>query len=346
MTGATVERSPQAKSEPSPGSRERHPRLAFVGVGWIGRSRMEALVRSGSGDVAAIVDPLPQMASDARLLAPQAAVFTSIEDALHQGYDGIVIATPSALHAEQAVRAMEAGHAVFCQKPLGRNHQETARVIDTAKRNDVLLGVDFSYRYLDAIAAMRPHIAEIGDIYAVNAVFHNAYGPDKAWFYDASLSGGGCLMDLGIHLVDMVLWLLEYPSITAVNGSLLRKGLPVRDRDDVEDYASALLTLDNRTNVSLACSWGLPLGCDAFIEVSLFGTEGGVSLRNVNGSFYDFAAHRYRGTRCELLHQPPDDWGGKALVAWADELARDNRYSPAMDSVVQVASVIDAIYSA
>jgi predicted dehydrogenase len=48
-------------------------------------------------------------------------------------------------------------------------------------------------------------------VFAVDLVFHNAYGPDKPWFYDPELSGGGCVMDLGVHLVDLALWSLDFP---------------------------------------------------------------------------------------------------------------------------------------
>src|SRR5205823_9344721 len=114
--------------------------------------------------------------------------------------DGIVIATPSALHASQCLAALERGFAVFCQKPLGRNERETRAVVEAARRADRLLGVDFSYRTLGGAEAIRELIrsGSLGRIYAIDAVFHNAYGPDKAWFRDREQSGGGCVMDLGI----------------------------------------------------------------------------------------------------------------------------------------------------
>ncbi|MFY0581591.1 Gfo/Idh/MocA family protein [Cystobacter fuscus] len=125
----------------------------------------------------------------------------SLEALLDLGLDGVVIATPSAFHAEQSVRALERGVAVFCQKPLGRTQEEVRRVVDAARAADRLLGVDLSYRFTTGMRRLRECIQSgaLGDIHAVNLVFHNAYGPDKAWFYDPRLSGGGCVMDLGIH---------------------------------------------------------------------------------------------------------------------------------------------------
>src|SRR5205085_415527 len=122
--------------------------------------------------------------------------------------DGLVIATPSASHAVQARAALERGIAVFCQKPLARTAAETASVVEAARAANRLLGVDLSYRHTEAmrhIGALA-RSGELGDIYAIDLVFHNAYGPDKAWFRDVKLSGGGCVIDLGTHLVDLALW--------------------------------------------------------------------------------------------------------------------------------------------
>ena len=96
--------------------------------------------------------------------------------------------------------------------------------------------------------------------------------------------------------------------------------------------------------VTLACSWRLPVGDQAQIEASFYGTEGGLGLRNVDGSFYDFRAERYRGTTRECLHAPPDAWGGRAAVAWAQRLAVNPTYNPEIERLIAVAEVLDAIY--
>ena len=96
------------------------PRVGFLGVGWIGRHRMEAIVQDGAVEVAAIADASPQVAAEAGRLAPDAPLVSTLDELLDLGLDGVVIATPSAMHAEQSIRALERGAAVFCQKPLGR----------------------------------------------------------------------------------------------------------------------------------------------------------------------------------------------------------------------------------
>ena len=257
------------------------PRVALAGLGWIGRHRMNAAVDAGLAEAAYTCDVDTPLTFD---------------DLLRSDGDAIVIVTPSAMHAEQAIAALERGKAVFCQKPLGRNAEETRRVVEAARANDRLLGVDLSYRNTAAMRAVRTLIPELGHIYATDLVFHNAYGPDKPWFYDARQSDGGCVIDLGIHLVDLALGLLG-GRVTNVHARLHHHG-----GHDVEDFAAAMMDVSGATE-QLACSWNLSAGRDAEIRAVFYDTN-----------------------------------------AWTAQLARSNRFDPAIGHVVDVAEVLDAIY--
>lgn len=114
--------------------------------------------------------------------------------------------------------------------------------------------------------------------------------------------------------------------------------------EPVEDYALATLELEVGTAVQLSCSWRLPAGCDAVISASFYGTNGGAAFRNVDGSFYDFIAERYRRTARERLASPPDDWSGRAVIEWAARLAKSNRYDGQAEQFEAVARVVDQIY--
>jgi predicted dehydrogenase len=323
----------------------RKPRLGFLGVGWIGRNRMEAIVRSGNAEVAAIVDAAPEVARKALESAPGARVVAGFSALLEEDLDGIVIATPSALHAEQSIAALRRGLAVFCQKPLGRTEQEVRAVVDAAQKADRLLGVDLSYRFTRAVEAIRARFHELGQVYAAHLAFHNAYGPDKPWFYDVQLAGGGCVMDLGIHLVDLAMWLLDAPPVVRVASVLSKGGRRLRGREAVEDYGAAQIELATGCSIQLACSWHLAAGLDCLMEASFYGTQGGASFTNVNGSFYDFRAELFRGTTREVLVEPPDAWGGRAAADWAGRLAAGQRFDTDANDLVAVAATLDRIYS-
>ena len=326
----------------------KRARVGFLGVGWIGRHRMEAMVAGDAVEVVAISDPSDEMAEAAAATAPGARVVPTLDALIACGLDGVVIATPSALHADQSIRALEAGVAVFCQKPLGRDAAETARVVAAARGADRLLGVDLSYRFVRGMVAIERLVrtGELGRVFAIDLVFHNAYGPDKPWFYDRARSGGGCVIDLGIHLVDLALWITGQPAIGGVSASLFAGGERLTG-DAVEDYAVATLDLADGVVVRLACSWRLHAGQDAVIEASVYGTEGGATLRNVAGSFHDLVAERHRGTAREPIGGGTDrDWGGRAAVEWARRLARGARFDPAAADFVAGAAALDRIYAA
>ncbi len=324
------------------------PRIGFLGVGWIGRHRMEAILATGLVEAVGVADPSPACLAEAVKLAPGAACVDDLDALLALGLDGLVIATPSALHAEQTVAALERGVAVFCQKPLGRTAAEVRGCVEAARAADRLLGVDLSYRFTAGARAIREAVrtGELGRVFAGDLVFHNAYGPDKPWFYDPAQAGGGCVLDLGVHLVDLALWALDWPEVTGVSAELFSGGEPLAGRTDrVEDYAVATLTLATGAVVRLACSWKLQAGVDAVISAELYGPAGGVGLRNLGGSFYDFTAERFAGnSRWTVAEAPDTGWGGRAAADWARRLAAGARFDPEAERLVDVARVLDRLY--
>ena len=334
-------------AEKSSFSNPQLPRLGFLGVGWIGRNRMEVIAKSGMAEIAVICDTSPEILQQSLVLAPRAKTVNSYDELLSAEIDGVIIATPSAQHAEQSLRALERRLPVFCQKPLGRNANETGSVVEAAKKANRLLGIDLAYRYTAALQAIYSVVSSgiLGEIYAVNLVFHNAYGPDKEWFYDRSRSGGGCVMDLGIHLIDAALWMLGFPAVYRVNSGLYRQGRQLdRQSNAVEDYATAHIETASGTILNMQCSWRLSVGQDCIIAAEFFGSHGGAAFRNVNGSFYDFLAERYEGTKRIPLVSPPDNWPGRAALEWVKRLPADKHFDIRNYELIQVAEVLDAIY--
>jgi predicted dehydrogenase len=327
------------------------PRIGFAGLGWIGRNRLEAIARQGAAEIVGLCDTSIDAARSARASieewAPSVQLTDGLEDLLGCELDGIVIATPSGLHAEQTRKALRAGCAVFCQKPLARTATEAGEVIATARAQDRLLAVDFCYRAVAGVAEMAQLVrgGELGEVYAADLVFHNAYGPDKPWFYDLQQSGGGCVMDLGVHLLDLLLLVLDYPPVLEVDsrlraaGKLLRK--PVRE---LEDHALVQLQLEAGTTARLACSWRLQAGCDAVIEATFYGTRGSASLRNVRGSFYDFTVEHWVGTGRRVVASDDTAWGGRTASNWVRRLRQNRAFDPDAQRLREVSELVDRIY--
>ncbi|MGE5295700.1 MAG: Gfo/Idh/MocA family protein [Solirubrobacterales bacterium] len=337
----------QSATKPAVSLARSLPRLGFAGVGWIGRSRLGVLAESLSAEIVAVADPDETCVQACREIVPAVRAVDSLDELLDQGLDAIVIATPSALHAEQSIAAFNRGLAVFCQKPLGRSAAEVRGVVEAARRADRLLGVDLSYRWTHAASLARHAVQSdrIGRVFHSDLVFHNAYGPGKPWFYDLRLSGGGCVIDLGVHLVDLALWTLGFPQIVETRSRLYNKGILLkRNSATVEDFATVQLLTEDRADISLQCSWNLHAGCDAVIAARFYGERGSVLIENVNGSFYDFRASLCTGTKSLALAEPPDSWPGRAAVEWVRRLHKNPRFDPEAQEHVTVAEILDEIY--
>ena len=274
----------------------------------------------------------------------------TFEELLDQDLDGVVIATPNCFHAEQSIAALERGMAVFCQKPLGRNASETRHIVAAARAADRLLGVDLSYGAIPAMRAVSEFVesGELGKVFAIDAKFHNGYGPDKAWFRDFSLAGGGCVLDLGSHMLDLALKPLGFPRVKRVQSSLFANGESLgKGVAEVEDYGVAMIETEDGVVINLSCCWNMHIGREADIEIAFYGTHGGAKLRNVDGSFYDFVGERFSGTKTEMLSSPEDaawQWGGSATLEWVKRLSVDRRFDAEAESFIGVAQVIDSIY--
>lgn len=324
------------------------PRLGFVGLGWIGTLRLEAVADSGAAVIAALCDPDPERLEAASRAHPGALAVTSFDRLLERAgdlaLDAVVLATPNAFHATHAEAAFDAGLAVFCQKPLGRTADEVRQVVEAARRADRLLEVDYSYRCTTAARTIRQLVADgtLGRVRYIDSVFHNGYGPGKAWCLDPE-QGGGALLDLGVHQVDLALWLLGFPPVEDARGRVLRR------EDDatpagVDDFGLVELRLAGGTTVRVAVSWEAHVGADAVIRTSIFGSAGGAEMRNVNGGFLDFEVLRFTGRQATRHGRESREWMDRGIVEWAHRLARHPGYDPAIETSVTVAEILDAAY--
>ncbi|HEV2757557.1 MAG TPA: Gfo/Idh/MocA family oxidoreductase [Actinomycetota bacterium] len=331
----------------APGARGlARPRLGFLGAGWIGRNRLRSVAATGLAEIAVVGDAVAEAAAEAAAETGCDATCTTLDEMLAHDLDGVVIATPSALHAAQCLQALEAGLPVFCQKPLTRTAAEAHGVVDAARARDLLLGVDLCYRHVRASQAVKALVdgGELGTVYALDLVFHNAYGPDKAWAQDPRLAGGGCVIDLATHLLDLALWLTG-TEVVAAAARLYRDGRRLAPgADELEDHATAELELANGASVRLACSWYWDGGRDADIAARVYGSDGAAAVVNVDGSFYEFRGERYRGTQTEVLVDGADQWGPRAIVSWVRGLQEGGTFDDSASAYVALAEAVDRVY--
>lgn len=305
--------------------------LGFAGVGWLGESLIKELPGVSGLQLAGVQDARLDLA---RAIAAKYGSPWSGDnfDELLQlpGVDVVVICTPNALHVPQALQALGAGKHVLVQKPLALSEADARAVVEQAQQQSTLLFVDYTYRFLETMAALRRGLADIGPARGVSAEFHNIYGPgpEKAWFFDRRLSGGGALLDLGVHLVDLALWLLEPAGMTLERADLERGG--------IEHEARLRVRLGDDVPFDLAVSWNAPLA-GTRIVFEVLGERGRVRWENVAGSFF-----RFRTLQDEqILIDRETTLRSDTLAAFADALETNN--APHIDT--RVYALIEQAYA-
>lgn len=188
--------------------------------------------------------------------------------------EAVIIATPTNTHKEISLACIKAKKDILVEKPFTRTLSEAKPVVEAAKKNKCKIMVGFNLRYRPDAMLLKTMInsGEIGDPVYVKANWVRRQSSGGKWFTRKTESGGGVIIDLGILLLDLSLWLMNFPPVTTVstqNYSTVTKG--------VEDTSVSLLRCKNSSIISLESSWSLPLDRDTF-NVTVFGTKGSASL--------------------------------------------------------------------
>lgn len=187
--------------------------------------------------------------------------------------DAVIIATPTNTHKDVAIDCLNAGKDVLVEKPLARSYDEAKSIVDAAKKNNRKLMVGMNLRFRPDAMLLRSLInsGEIGTPYYVRAGWIKRQSSAEKWFTKKEQSGGGVILDLGIHLIDLSLWVLGYPEIESVSTQSYS-----HNTKNVEDTSISFIKCKNSSVIHLEASWSLPVEKDNFF-FNVFGTEGNYS---------------------------------------------------------------------
>lgn len=283
-------------------------RAGVIGVG-VGEYHIRGYEAHPAAEVVALADVNPVRLAEAGAAHGITRLYTDYQAMLAQpDIDVISVALPNALHAPVAIAALDAGKHVLCEKPLALNATEAQAIVDHAHAASRQLMVCFNYRMRPDARWLKAALAagRLGDVYAAKAGWLRNTGIPGAntWFTRREMSGGGPLIDLGVHMLDLTLWLLDYPQITAVSGVTFAKFGPRGKKSwsyhqhlsgpvtfDVEDLALALIRLADGRAITLEVSWASHTrsGRDDYF-VTLYGDEGGADLYVANYADRDTVA--------------------------------------------------------
>lgn len=339
-------------------------RLGIVGVGFMGQTHAENAESFGH-EVVAGADPVsePREEFTRTYEATGYADFETMYD--EEVLDAVVVSTPNAFHEPAVVAALERGCHVLCEKPLAHTLESAERIAAAADRSDGFCMVNFHNRFTTAISVFKAYQAEgrFGDVSHVQANYVRRRGIPGigSWFTDEEQSGGGAVVDIGVHAIDFALYVMDFPAVEDVF-AVTRSQFGIRenyvDPDDwfdpteasvfdVEDSATALIRCTGDRTISLEVAWAT--NRERSTEFVVSGTDGGARM-DLGGDELTVYEAREQGT--DHLVESSMTGGSLDNTGWSgcDEVFLDaaaNDDPPDLNSVEQaltVQRVIDAIY--
>ncbi|HEY5563177.1 MAG TPA: Gfo/Idh/MocA family oxidoreductase [Clostridiaceae bacterium] len=210
-----------------------------------------------------------------------------------ENLDGISVCTWNSVHSPAAKAALNAGINVLCEKPLAMNAEEAKEMVKVAKANKRLLMVGFVRRFGENAKALKEMIdnGDLGEIYYVKTGCTRRIGNPGGWFSDKKRSGGGPLVDLGVHMIDLLRYLMGKPKTVSVLGSTFNKlgnrsnvkgvnfykASDYSDYNDVEDAAIATIKFDNGVVGNIETSWTQHIKEDV-LYLEVYGSRGGATM--------------------------------------------------------------------
>ena len=326
--------------------------IGMIGAGYIAGYHVAGLRAAGGADVRVIAgrDPTRAAAAAARYGIPNGiadwrAVLARSDVA------AVVVTTPDDTHEEIAIAAAAAGKHILLQKPMAPTADECRRVIAAARAAGVCLQVSFMHRYFEEVIRARELLAEgaIGRVFSIR--MRNATpGPDwNAWFYSKARVGGGVVMQLGVHGIDLLRHLFGDIEALRAHAALLRTERTLADgtlvHPDNEDHALAIYRFASGAIATHEMDMSEVHGCDRF-TMEIYGERGTIWLRTMRGALAIYAPE-YTGAREWVMPElPARAFGAGHHQAFLDIVRGDA--APDGTDVDGLASVVvaEAIYRA
>ena len=272
-------------------------KAGVVGCGGIANGKhLPAIKRNGKIELVAFCDLIKERAEKAKeeYGTPDARVYTDYTELVKEDVDVVYVLTPNNAHAPVSIAAMKAGKHVMCEKPMAKTYAEAKEMVETAKETGKILTIGYQNRYRADSQYLKSvcEADELGDIYYAKAhAIRRRAVPTWGVFLDEEKQGGGPLIDIGTHALDLTLWMMNNYEPASVTGSTYRKladqtqtGNAWGDWDPekftVEDSAFGFIKMKNGATIVLEASWALnSLDVDE-AKTSLCGTKAGADMKD------------------------------------------------------------------
>jgi predicted dehydrogenase len=330
-------------------------RVGVIGLG-IGRHHIEGYHSHPLAEVVAIADVDATRLEEIGGRYHITERYVSAEQMLQEEQlDVVSVATPNKFHHYLTLAALDAGCHVLTEKPMAMNAAEAQEMILKAQEVGKRIMVNFSYRFTEQSMALKEQVEAdiIGEIYFGRSVWHRRRGLPRfgGWFGQRAFSGGGPLIDLGVHRLDLALWLMGYPRPTWVMGSTYNLISSAMAQQlgvdfDVEDLGVGFIKFANGASLALEASWAANIQERELMETRLYGTKGGLVQRNL-AEGYQFEAElfvEHNGSHFDMKLHPPFKPVKSAMYHFVDSILNDTPHIATGEEGLLVMEILDAIY--
>ncbi|CAA9552153.1 MAG: GH109 [uncultured Thermomicrobiales bacterium] len=266
-------------------------RVGIIGVGWPGQRHIEGYQKHPDARIVAISDVNAAAAEQVKTQynVDGARIFNDYRELLSGDHvDAVSICTPNFLHVPMAIDALDAGKHVLLEKPLAHTLQEGERLAAKVAEHPAqafMIAFNNRYRPDSVVLKQRIEAGELGNIYYAKTGWLRGAAEFflRGWFTQRNRSGGGPLIDLGVHMLDLSLWFMGNPRPVSVSGSVYHEFNDFMREStgsdvDVEDLATAFIKLDNGATIVLDVSWLSHIEQSNLVYAQLFGTQGGARI--------------------------------------------------------------------
>lgn len=330
-------------------------RVGVIGLG-MGRHHVTEFQKHPGATVVAVSDLNEKLLNEIADKNNVEKRYTSAEEMLaKEKLDVVSVATPNKFHKPLAVAAFEAGCHVLCEKPMAMSAAEGREMIAAADKAGKRLMINFSYRFTEQSMALKAQVdaGVLGDVYFGRTVWHRRRGLPGfgGWFGQKALSGGGPLIDLGVHRLDLALWLMGYPKPVWVLGSTYNSiGSALAQKQgkafDVEDLAVGMIKFTNGASLVVEASWAANIKESEFMETRLYGTKAGLVQRNLDET-YKFEAEIFverEGAHFDMKLHPPYPPASSAMAHFVDCILNGKPHIATGAEGLLVMEILDALY--
>jgi len=269
--------------------------------------------------------------------------------------DVVSVATPNKFHKPLTLAALEAGCHVLCEKPMAMNAAEAREMLEAASAADRRIMINFSFRFNEVAESCKSQVdaGMLGEVYFARTCWLRRRGMPGfgGWFGQKALAGGGPLIDLGVHRIDLALWLMGYPKPVWVLGSTYDHIASEAARKqkaafDVEDFAVGLVKFDNGATLEAEASWAGYIKEWEMMETRLLGTRGGMLYHNI-GESYQFEAEIFterEGQHFDTKLHPMGNPPSSAMRHFIDSILAGKPHTATGEEGLIVMQLLDALY--